>query len=498
MEKNFVVGAHTDVGRVRHMNEDFSGVFETPNGHVFVVCDGMGGHLGGSTASRLAVDSIRLFLNHQFYADPQDALRQAIYFANDQINRYAAQNPELEGMGTTCVLALLRENLVFYVHAGDSRLYLLRRGQLTQLTKDHSYVQQLLDKGAISKEEAAHHPKKGEITRNLGMEEGLEVVVSEVLPVYGGDTLLLCSDSLHGMLGEADIQKVLKDGSTPPEKARRLIQLANTAGGADNITVEVIEFTGPQPAAVPTPLPPVIEEPVKSQIPVSTPVPPPVVEKEIPPTLSHKTVKENPAASAKNPRKIDWALVILLVLFGVVLVLFLRGWDYLGGNPAAQDQVNPELLPPDQPEPVVESPQADSIQPSATEPVNPQQPTPQKTSPQVEDSKKKQKQPPVSQQDTLISYTVGAGENLNRIAERFNLKPATVKKLNKIEDDNLQANQKIKLKVRAVHSVKSGDVLSVISSRYRVSRELIRQANNMPTNKTTRGEKLIIPLAKKQ
>lgn len=241
--RNFEFGNHTDKGLVRTENEDYLGYFETINGHAFAVCDGMGGAVGGSVASRLAVDCIRIYLENEFFEDPQIAVHNAILFANGQIYDNALKNPDLKGMGTTCLLVLIRDNVVYYGHVGDSRIYLFASGKLFRLTKDHSVVEDMLSHGVITEEEAFNHPRKNEILQALGVKAHIEptLAVSPYKPV-DDDILLLCTDGLSSMVKEKAIKRVLDDNMPLQTKAMRLVRMANEAGGHDNTTVQLIQF----------------------------------------------------------------------------------------------------------------------------------------------------------------------------------------------------------------------------------------------------------------
>lgn len=246
--KNFRFGNHTDTGQVRHHNEDYLGFFENENGAFFIVCDGMGGHAGGATASQMAVGSIRQFFESQFFANPQDAIYQAIQHANTQIFQKASQTPELRGMGTTCVLLMLRDNWLYYGHVGDSRIYVYRSGQLTQLTHDHSFVQALIDQGLITEQEAETHPRRNELLRAIGTSSFVEVEVArDAFRPYQGDVFLLCSDGLTGMVSKPNLESILAGNDSLQHKALKMVETANRMGGTDNITVQVVEFLGNTP-----------------------------------------------------------------------------------------------------------------------------------------------------------------------------------------------------------------------------------------------------------
>ena len=249
MNENFnychVVGK-TDVGKRRSANEDNMYNAITQNGLVSVVCDGMGGHVGGATASKIAVSTIIDNLNNVYYDDPRIAIGESIDKANKAIIQKTTEQPELTGMGSTCVLLLVRGGKVYIGHVGDSRIYLIRSKKIVQLTKDHSYVQMLVDCGEITKEQAEHHPRKNEITNALGIPNMSPATVADgaIIP-EAGDCFVLCSDGLSGMVSDDTICKVISRQSemNAQERVDRLVALANENGGVDNITVQLVEFS---------------------------------------------------------------------------------------------------------------------------------------------------------------------------------------------------------------------------------------------------------------
>ena len=248
MNDNFnychVVGK-TDVGRKRAANEDNMYNTITQNGLVSVVCDGMGGHVGGATASKIAVSTIIENLNNVYYDDPRIAIGESIDRANKAIIQKTTEQPELAGMGSTCVLLLVRSGKVYIGHVGDSRIYLVRSKRIVQLTKDHSYVQMLVDCGEITKEQAEHHPRKNEITNALGIPNmSPATVADDAIVPEAGDCFVLCSDGLSGMVSDDTICKIISRQSemNAQERIDRLVALANENGGVDNITVQLVEF----------------------------------------------------------------------------------------------------------------------------------------------------------------------------------------------------------------------------------------------------------------
>lgn len=227
---------------MREANEDNMGHAEYPWGQVFTVCDGMGGHVGGATASRIAVSSLLEFFARHDAADPADLLNKAVHFANEQIYATALNQPSLKGMGTTCVILLQKESELWLAHVGDSRIYIFTDGQLHKLTRDHSFVQGLVDEGLIAEEAAEEHPRKNELMRAMGIaaEIKVEVTKNPIFPKQG-DVFLLCSDGLNGMIGDRNIEEILKKRGMLGSRAQLLIDAANAAGGKDNITVQLIE-----------------------------------------------------------------------------------------------------------------------------------------------------------------------------------------------------------------------------------------------------------------
>lgn len=240
--------ACTDVGLERSDNQDHYGSFRAEKAEYFVVCDGMGGHAGGSTASQLGVraieDSLEAFVNAADERTVPEQIEAAIHDANDAIFSMAQQRPELRGMGTTVVLlgVDVEEQKSYIAHVGDSRIYRLRGNTFQRMTRDHTMVQRLVDEGILTEEEAENHPQSNVISRSLGGHPKVEVEHGpDVLDMQEGDIFLLCSDGLCGLVSEPDMAYTL--ATLPPaESAVKLVEQANDAGGPDNITAEVILF----------------------------------------------------------------------------------------------------------------------------------------------------------------------------------------------------------------------------------------------------------------
>lgn len=249
----------TDVGQVREVNEDAYHVGDS----VFAVADGMGGHLAGEVASSTALEPIADLDGH-VYADAQDArdaLRQAVIDANEAVVAKAADDPSFQGMGTTLTAVMLEGRRAHVAHVGDSRAYLFRDGEFSQITTDHTLVQRMVDEGRLTVEEAARHPQRSVITRAIGVEPDIDVdaMTLDLLP---GDVMVLCSDGLTGPVSDQTITDLLgadglgvddvrADGDRVDHVAQKLVEAANSAGAPDNVTVVVLEFaelpTAPSP-----------------------------------------------------------------------------------------------------------------------------------------------------------------------------------------------------------------------------------------------------------
>ena len=233
--------AATDIGLVREGNED-SYLTEEP---LFAVADGMGGHRGGEVASQLAVETLEKLFK-QGAGDLPDQVQEAnrVVFERSVLDRKVA------GMGTTLTAALVEGDRVRLAHVGDSRAYLLRDGKVRLLTEDHTLVHRMVTEGEISQEEAETHPQRSVLTRAVGVDTVVDVD-DDTVHILPGDRLLLCTDGLTSMVSEEVIEEVLGDVPDPQEAAQQLVRMANEAGGVDNTTVVVLDFSDDDAAARP-------------------------------------------------------------------------------------------------------------------------------------------------------------------------------------------------------------------------------------------------------
>lgn len=247
----------TDIGRKREKNED--SLVINPNMSLFIVADGMGGHLGGEFASRLAVKTIEETVQRMLESSKKnianqlplqnlesgEILKHAIHAASQKIYEEADRNVNLKGMGTTAVALWIQGTKGFIAHVGDSRAYLIREGKIQQLTQDHSFVAEQLRAGFITEEELKYHKFRNIITRSVGYQSDVDADL-QVRDLEEGDHFLLCSDGLTNLIEDPDLCRIVSKHE-PKEACQRLIELANKKGGDDNITaivasVESLEF----------------------------------------------------------------------------------------------------------------------------------------------------------------------------------------------------------------------------------------------------------------
>lgn len=240
------IEGETNVGCKRKQNEDWLESFECKNGLVAIVCDGMGGHVGGQVASHLAIDTIKEFVCGNTFNDPNEMIIAACNIANQAILNRTAAEPQLAGMGSTCVMLVVRDGKVYVGSVGDSRVYLVRSKKIIQLTKDQSYVQMLVDMGEITREQAERHPRRNEITNALGLPtmRPATVLDTPIIP-EAGDCFLLCSDGLSGMVSDEAIAKIVSSQASMSQRERvsALIKAACDNGGNDNVTCQIVEFS---------------------------------------------------------------------------------------------------------------------------------------------------------------------------------------------------------------------------------------------------------------
>ncbi len=233
---------HTDKGIVREVNEDNMGYkLNTQSGDVFVVCDGMGGHVGGKIASTIGVDAIITNLVERPQANIHVGISNALIFANEQVIGRTVMEPSLKGMGSTATVAVIKDDLLYVGHVGDSRAYIVSNGKLHRVTRDDSYVQMLVDNNTITEDEAELHPQKNRILKALGSQNALEPnSAPRPFKMKAGDLLLLCSDGLCSMVVDEAIEQLI-DPNDLQGSINQLHSMAMNNGGKDNITIILLK-----------------------------------------------------------------------------------------------------------------------------------------------------------------------------------------------------------------------------------------------------------------
>ncbi|HVW80100.1 MAG TPA: protein phosphatase 2C domain-containing protein [Mycobacteriales bacterium] len=297
-------GARTDVGLVRDGNEDslYAGT------RLLVVADGVGGSVAGEIASKLAVQALAPLDNDAAITDPLASLRSAVLHADSLLRDAIERDPQLAGMGTTLTAILGAADAVGLAQVGDSRAYLSRGGEMTQLSRDHTLVQSLVDEGQITAEEALVHPRRSWILRALDGRGEAEPDLMPLTPV-AGDRYLLCSDGLSDYVDSSAIASTLAEGSDPQEICDRLVELALQAGAPDNVTCVVAEPVEGEPPA----RPPVIAGAAAAP------------DREPPPQHPNDTAQSRPASPARPRGGIARRLIVVAALVVLLIALAIGG-----------------------------------------------------------------------------------------------------------------------------------------------------------------------------
>lgn len=294
------IEARTDVGCVREANEDSFSVIDEPavellgaRGRMVLVADGMGGALGGETASSIVTHVVPdAYFHGSNEISIADALASAVQMANAEVFAQAGESSELRGMGSTCTAAVVHDDALWYAHVGDSRLYLVREGEIEQLTVDHSKVAQLVADNRLHPDDVASHPERSVLLRSIGPRATVEVdVAPEPIPLRAGDRLLLCSDGLTGHVSDGEIRDLVSE-EAPSDAVTSLIELAKVRGGDDNITVAVLRVSDPA-CRIPTTL---------------------EARRVEPPTTAPEADATDADAAAGRGRKLRLAAIALIVL----------------------------------------------------------------------------------------------------------------------------------------------------------------------------------------
>ena len=230
-----MVGIKSDAGNVRELNEDYASFIEDERFKIYLVADGMGGHNAGEIASKLAVKSIiRYLLEHS--EEDENILLNAVKYANNEIYEISQKNDKCKGMGTTITGCFIKGDMIQVVNVGDSCCFSIKDNEIKKVTKDHSWVQELIDAGAITEEEGRVHPKKNIITRALGTNSSVKI---DIFNIYKSESsmFLLCSDGLSNEVRKEEMIEIVNKCKDFNEACEKLVDLAKSRGGKDNITV---------------------------------------------------------------------------------------------------------------------------------------------------------------------------------------------------------------------------------------------------------------------
>lgn len=448
-KKNFEFGNCSDKGRVRRENEDYMGYFECFNGDVFLVCDGMGGHAGGAFAAQLAVSSVREFLERKYFDDPIDAIREALQYANSAIYQKAQTTPEYSGMGTTAVMVIAQGNNVWWGHVGDSRVYLYSFDGLRRLTNDHSFVQRLIDDGAITEEEALTHPRRNELLAALGVHADVAVeVFAHSYTAMPGDILLMCTDGLTNAVSEAEIESILGASGQTQGKALKLVELANNNGGPDNITVQLVAFSAAPATAT-----------NNTTTQVTPPPPAPEVKKQTSPDLTKtkpvaEVVDEKPAKEEKakasegglkklirNKNFQFWGSALLFLVVMGSFFLQLADLDFTDYNGAAVSDTTKKPV-------VKDTIKKDSAKPAAVAPQPVLAPNPEEQKPVAEEKPKTEEVTANKASGATETYEVKSGDLLYNIAKKYGTTQAQIMKDNPSvkKPEDIKVGQKLIIK----------------------------------------------------
>lgn len=239
------MGAFSDIGRIRRINEDSFFSYRNENLIGGMVADGMGGCNAGEVASRMTTMIVKDHIIRKFnpdmeYAELAEMIRRAFIEANSEIYEYSRHHEEAAGMGTTASMAFIFKGKLIVIHVGDSRVYTVNKNTIRQITTDHSLVQELLSRGRISTLDAKNHPQKNMITRAIGTEPSIKVDVS--IQDYDGETVCISSDGLTNLVSDEQIMNIINENDDLQQAAEMLVALANKKGGMDNITCLVFDI----------------------------------------------------------------------------------------------------------------------------------------------------------------------------------------------------------------------------------------------------------------
>jgi protein phosphatase len=440
-ELHLSFGSFTEAGQVNEFNTDALIEFKIADGHVFIVCDGHNGEHGhGALAAKLIVESIKKYFYNRTYKDMAKALTNAITFANVALFEQAQKDEKYKGMASTLAILIYYENKIYYAYAGDSRIYLYRNAKLQPLTRDH--VDDPLN--------AIGADVKVLIGRSKDIKFG---VCKTPIQIVEDDIFLLCTDGLTDQVTDTEIEEIIGDVDKAPEhKAKNLIDLANEKGGNECVSVQVVEFAQ-------------------------------VIELQKP--------------KPKMKININFKLMLYWVLGTVALVALgfggYKGYEAFKNRPV-REQVE-EIKTVDTKD--IEKNKKTKSEGNKTKKEPAKKVSPEAAKPVVAEKKKEPNVKPNLGEIVYYNHEIKFGENLYRIAIRYNVTQKQLIDINGKKAENLISGTKIKIPVKAIHKVVGGESFSSISNKYNVKIKLICAASNIDEATPLReGQILIVPLNK--
>jgi serine/threonine protein phosphatase PrpC len=429
------------VGSGKKHNQDAYAEFRVPGGYGFAICDGINGNEGGGAiASKMAIDSIkRQFQNNQFKS-PQKALANALTLANFQLYDHVQKNERFKGMGTSCVIILIIDNLVYYAYIGNTRLYFLRENTIYRLTRDHTEAQTDFVNKKISEDQLESHPGYYKPDRALGFNKDVNFsVCKQPIAIEEEDTLLLTSDGLFRELSESQIANLMDDPDASVEfVANNLAQKADEAGGSDNITISVVHvFNAAKVPFVPDVNVVQTKEPIYKKVP-----------------------------------RIIWVvlgiLALVAILFGINEMVFTN-------ESVTQKQIEEQTQLEAQQQPKEDSSLQKEVIEQATEEVA--EPQENVITPEY------------------ITLKIDKGDNFYRLGIRFNVTVQYLERINNVQSKRLRLGRQVRIPVKAIHKVVPRENLSLIAQKYQTPLRDLLKANKLESaDKLSEGMELYIPL----
>ncbi len=443
----FDFGNHTDKGIVREINEDAMAFYGINGGYLFLVADGMGGHTAGDEASRIAIDSIKSFFDEVHSFDNiHELIIQAVETANNKIYEYSIQNPNKKGMGTTIVIAFIYDKMITIGHVGDSRAYRYNpETGLQVLTKDHSFVQELVNQGIISEEEAHYHPRKNEITRALGIRE---TVVPDIQQhtIRNNDIFAFMTDGICSLLTYDQIYKIISDSElNSQQKALKLVETANELGGYDNSTIQIISY-----------------QQVESQNPeVNSLLNTDKIENI---QSVGNTQKDFISQNLPKSSTIDSGLRYYIFIGTSIVTIALIFYYFLLNSQIIKVDSNLAISNNNIASPII----------------------------QKEDTVIKEQKNP---EPLFMQYQVIKNDNLEILSKKFNYPIDSIKVLNGLKNNKIIVGQELTFPIQAIHEIAKDEKIEKIAQNYGVSTKDILKINGIKNrDKLNIGKKIYIPL----